>query len=93
MQMKNSIFFSQLLRYKRVCSDIKDFTKHCKELVTHVLHIGYPIKVILRQLDKINKVHRASLFTHREKTIDNHIPLAQTYHPTIVSTNKLVIKE
>ena len=33
------------------------------------------------------------MLTNREKTIDNHIPLVQTYHPTIVSTNKLVIKE
>ena len=53
---------------------------------------SYPIKIILKQWDKVNKVHRASLLTHREKTIDNHIPLAQTYQPTIVSTNKLVIK-
>ena len=76
-----------------MCSDRKDFIKHSKELVTHFLHIGYPIKVILSQWDKVDKVHRASQFTHREKTIDNHIPLVQTYHPTIVSTNKYVIKE
>ena len=82
-----------LLRYKRICSDRKDFIKHSKELVTHFLHIGYPIKVILKQWDKANKMHRASLLTHREKTIDDHIPLVQTYHPTIVSRNKLVIKE
>ena len=48
---------------------------------------------VLKQWDKVNKVHRASLLTHRDKTIDNHIPLVQTYHPTIVSTNKSVIKE
>ena len=93
MHMKNSIVFSQLLRYKRICSVIKDFIKHSNELVTHFLHIGYPIKFILKQWDKVSKVHRASLFTHREKTIDNHIPLVQTYHPTIVSTNDSVIKE
>ena len=93
MHIKNSIIFSQLLRYKRICSDRKDFIKHSKELVTHFLHIGYPIKAILNQWDKVYKVHRASLFTHREKPIDNHIPLVQTYHPTIVSTNKSVIKE
>ena len=93
MHMKNSIISSQPLRYKRICSDRKDFSKPSKELVTHFLHIGYPIKFILKQWDKVNKVHQASLLTHREKTIDNHIPLVQTYHPTIVSTNKLVIKE
>ena len=58
--VKNSMIFSQLLRYKRICSDRKDFIKHSKELVTHFLHIGYPIKVILKQWDKVNKVHRAS---------------------------------
>ena len=58
-----------------------------------MLHIGYPNKFILKQWDKVIKVHRASLFTHREKTIDNHIPLVQTYQPTIVITHKLVIKE
>ena len=46
MHMKNSIIFSQLLRYKRICSDRKNFIKHSKELVTHFLHIGYPIKAI-----------------------------------------------
>ena len=66
--MKNSIIFSQLLRYKRICSDRKDFIKHSKELVTHFLHIGYPIKFILKQWDKVNKVQRASLFTHRDET-------------------------
>ena len=93
MHMKNSIIFSQLLRYKRICSDRKDFVKHSKELVTHFLHIVDPIKFILEQRDKVNKVHRASLFTHREKNIDNHIPLVQTYHPKIVSINKSFIKE
>ena len=44
-------------------------------------------------MGKSNRVHRSSLFTHREEKIDNHIPLAHTYHPTIVSTNNLVIKE
>ena len=93
MHMKNSIICSQLLRYERICSDKKDFIKHSKELVTHYLQIGYPMKFILRQWDKVVNEHRAFLFTNREKTIDNHNPLVQTYHPTIVSTNGSVIKE
>ena len=55
----------------------------------HRLHnLGY-----LKQWDKASNVHRSSLFTQREKTTDNHIPLGQTYHTTIVLTNKSVIKE
>ena len=52
---KKSIVFSKLLRYKRICSDRKNFIKHCKELVKHFLHIGYPINVILKQWDKQTK--------------------------------------
>ena len=65
MHIKNSIIFSQLLRYKRICSDRKDFIKHSNDLVTHFLHIGYPIKFILKQWDKAYNVHRYSMFTHR----------------------------
>ena len=92
MHMKNSMFFSQLLRYKRICSDSKDFINHSKELVTYFLHIGYSINVILKQWDKASSVHRDSQLTHRENTIDNHIPLAQSCRPTIASTNKSVIR-
>ena len=78
MHMKYSMIFAQLLRSKSIFSYIKDFIKYSKELVTHVLHIGYTIKVILKQWDKAKKMHRAYLLTHREKTIDNHIPMVQT---------------
>ena len=80
-------------KYRIICSDRKNVIKHGKQLVTNFLHIDYPNKVISKQCDKANKVHRASLFTHREKTIDNHIPLVQSYHHTIVSTKKIIIKE
>ena len=93
MHMKHSINFSLLLRYKSIRSDRKDFIIQRKELVTHFVHIGYPIKVFIKQWDKANKRHRDSLLTHIGKTIVNRIPLALAYHPTIVSTNKSVIKE
>ena len=69
MHMKNSIIFSQLLRYKRISSDRKDYITHSKEIVTHFLHIGYPIMFVLKQWYKVSKVQRASQFTHREKTL------------------------
>ena len=93
MDMKKFIIFSQLHRCKRKLSNIKDFLSHTKELVTHLLHIGYPINVITKQCNKAIKMHLASLFTNGEKTIDNHISIVQTYHTTIVSTNKFVIKD
>ena len=90
---ENCIVFFHSFSDTKDCTDRKDFIKHSNELVTHFLHIGYPIRVILKQLDKGNKVHRSSLSSHGEKTIDIHILLVQSYHPTIVSTNKSVIKQ
>ena len=64
-----------------------------KELVSHFLHIVHPIKVVLRQLGNASRVHRASLFTYRQTTIDNHILLVHAYNPAMVFTNKLVNKD
>ena len=50
MHMKNYTIFSQNLRYKRICSDRKDFIKHSKELVTHFLEHRLPNKVYLETM-------------------------------------------
>ena len=89
--MENSMIFSQLLRYKQICSDRKDFIEHSKELVTHFLHIGYQIMLFQNNVIKQTK-YTDPPYSYREN-IDNQIPLVQIYHPAIVTINKSVIKE
>ena len=65
----------------------------CYELLGGIALKIHTFSFSFFQWDKANNVHRYSLFTNRERNIDNYIPQAQTYHPTIVSTHKSVIKE
>ena len=58
VHIKNSIIYSQFLRYKRICTRNTDFIDHSKELTTHLLHKAYPIKVITKQWNKVTKIPR-----------------------------------
>ena len=46
VHMKNSIIYSQFFRYKRICTRNTDFIEHSRELIAHLIHMAYPIKVI-----------------------------------------------
>ena len=46
IHLKHSIIFSQFLRYKRICSDHRDFTKCSKELTHRFFKMGYPMTII-----------------------------------------------
>ena len=91
VQIKNSIVYSQFPRYKSTRNI--DFIEHSKELTTYLLHKAYPIKVIIKQLNKLTKVPRTELLKQKQQASKNCLPLVQTYHPTIVATNKAVMKE
>ena len=58
VHIKNSIIYSQFLRYKRICTRNTDFIDHSKELTTHLLHKAYPIKFISKQCNKVKKIPR-----------------------------------
>ena len=93
VHIKNSIICSQFLRYKRICTRNTDFIENSKELTTHLLHKAYPIKVIIKQWNKVTKIFRTEILIQKPQTSTNCLPLAQTYHPTIVPTNNAVMKE
>ena len=58
VHIKNSIIYSQFLRYKRICTRNTDFIDHSKKLTTHLLHKAYPVKVITKQWNKVTKIPR-----------------------------------
>ena len=76
-----------------MCTTNTDFTEHSKELTTRLLHKAYPIKVITKQSNKVTKIPRTELLIQKQETSTNCMPLVQTYHPTIVPTNKAVLRE
>ena len=60
IHLKHSIIFSTFLRYKRICSDNRDFIKCSKELTHRFLIKGYPIKIIHKQWQKVFYIRRVN---------------------------------
>ena len=80
LHIKNSIIYSQFLRYKRICTTNTDFIEHSNELTTHLLHKAYPFKVITKQWNKVKKIPRTELLIQKQQTSTNCLPLVQTNH-------------
>ena len=93
VHIKNSIIYSQFLRHKIICTRNTDFIEHSKEFTTHLLHMAYPIKVIIKQWNNVNRIPRTQLLKRKQQSINNCLLLVQSYHPTIVATKKTVMKE
>ena len=56
--IKSSIVFSQLLRLKRLCSDISDYEHEVKILTQSHLSRGYPYKLISEQINRASHIVR-----------------------------------
>ena len=93
VHIKVSIIYTQFPKYKRICTGNTDFIEHSQEIATHLLQKAYPIKVITKQWNKVTKIPRTELLKQKQQASTNCLPLVQTYHPTIVPTNKAVLKE
>ena len=89
----NSIIYSQFHRCKRIRTRNTDIIDHSKELIPHLLHKAYPIKVVTKQWNTETKIPRTELLIQKQHTSTNELPLIQTYHPSIVPTNKALMKE
>ena len=81
---KQSIVYSQLLRYRRITSDPKvfeaDALKLCQQFVTR----GYPTRLVNHALTQVRRKSRMDLLSAEPKQKNNErIPLVTTYHPQI----------
>ena len=93
IHLKHSIIFSQFLRYKRICSDHRDFTKCSKELTHRFLKMGYPMTIINKQWQKVVNIQRANLLKCKEIKSSGCLPIIHTYHPFVERVDKSIIKE
>ena len=56
--IKSPIVFSQLLRLKRICSDISDYEHEVKIFTQSLLSRGYPYKLITEQINHVSNIVR-----------------------------------
>jgi hypothetical protein len=82
---KKAIPYSQALRLRRICSDIKDFNTACDNLKTNLKKRGYPRTLITEGINKARSTERASLLEPKRRQPDavHRIPCILTYNPSI----------
>ena len=73
---KSAIPFSQALRYRRICSEDTNFSKHCHELQKNLIRRGYPKVNILRDIERLQKYQEKRVYHHQQDTP----PTTQGYH-------------
>ncbi|KAJ8027654.1 hypothetical protein HOLleu_32855 [Holothuria leucospilota] len=67
--IKRSIIFSQLLRFKRICSDHADYEKAVRHLVQSLLECGYPYKLISKEINRASHLSRDSVLSQKRNDL------------------------
>ena len=92
-QTKQSIVYSQLLRYKRITSDPQTFVHDANNLGKQFIRRGYPARLVKSAITKVSKKSRENLTQGPKERVNTRVPLVTTYHPQIGNLAKLARKE
>ena len=84
---KDSIPYSQFLRIRRLCSNIKDYDHNVMNLALHFERRQYPAKLIIEAAVAARKLDRKLLISNMKQGIDkadtdDTIFLITTFHPS-----------
>lgn len=90
---KTGIPYSQSLRFKRLCSDPKDFTSNCERLRNNLLCQQYPLPVIDDAIAKADKKDRTELLNDaKPSTSKSQTNLILTYSASAPNVNGILKK-
>ena len=88
--LKNSIRYSQALRLKTIYSTTTEYDKNCAIIKQKLLDRQYKGEVLDEQIMKVDRIERKELFTNKEKSNQNRIPLSIKYNRTLPNTSKIL---
>ena len=92
--IKKAIPYSQALRYRRVCSEDRQFRNRVGELAGWLKDRGYEESFVDEQIDKVIRLDKETLLVKAGSETNsgkgNRIPLVLTYHLALNSVGKLV---
>ena len=88
--LKNSIRYSQALRLKTIYSTTTEYDKNCATIKQKLLDRQYKEEVLDEQIMKVDRIERKELFTNKEKSNQNRIPLSIKYNRTLPNTSKIL---
>jgi hypothetical protein len=89
---KDSIPYSQFLRIRRICSDIKDYDKRVISLSSHFLRRGYPKEILEEAAIQGRQKYREELWNLKRaaSASTDKVFLISTYHPSDNSVKEVV---
>jgi hypothetical protein len=94
--LKKSLPYSQLLRVRRICTNLTDFDKNAIIIAKHFIRRHYPVEIVEEALIKARRADRKQLLQPAEveakETGDRRFFLITHYHPE-VSPLKDIIKK
>ena len=89
---KKAIPYSQALRYRRICSEDRQFQSRLGELAGWLNDRGYEESLANEQIDRVRRLDIETLLATTGKEPnpgrDERIPLVITYHPALNSVGK-----
>ena len=90
---RDSIPYSQFLRIRRICSNLKDFDKHVIVFSKHFQRRGYPTHLLQEAALKARRLNRDTLLSPGPTTQDdsnNSAIVVSTYHPQDSTLTQIV---
>ena len=91
---KKAIPYSQALRYRRICSEDRQFKDRLGNLAGWLNERGYEESLVNEQIDRVKELDRGALIANVNKEAiserTDRIPLVFTYHPALNSVGKTI---
>lgn len=94
--IKQSIVYSQGLRFRRICNDDNQLRNELEHLGDRFVERGYNDNFVTNILDKISVMPREQLLTQNHPENSHHqgqsIPFITTYHPGVNRTLRKILR-
>ena len=87
---KNSISYSQLLRFRRICSDDTDFQQKSSEMTIFFQQRGYPQSVLKTAQSRVEHITQDHALQPASQSSSERILLVLTYHQFTAQISKIV---
>ena len=91
---KKAIPYSQALRYRRICSEDRQFRDRVGNLAGWLKDRGYEESIVNEQIDRVRRLDRETLPAETDRGPNpgrgDRIPLVITYHPAFNSVGKTI---
>ena len=88
--LRKSIFYSQALRIKRICSTFEEYRKHSQDLIKKIVEKGYNESTARKQIERDDHLDTSLLLKHCKPKRTGKIPFSLTYNPVLPNIKEII---